>query len=83
MARGWKVPKHHKAFKVNAVDTTGCGDVFHGAYAFGLARNMSLEERIRFASATAALKASGDAGLAGIPSYEKVRRFLKTRTESQ
>jgi len=83
MVRGWKAPKHHKAFKVNAVDTTGCGDVFHGAYAFGLARNMSLEERVRLASGTAALKASGAAGLAGIPSYEKVRRFLKDEQNSQ
>jgi len=30
-------------FKVEATDTTGCGDVFHGAYAFGLSRNLPLE----------------------------------------
>ena len=53
------VPKvrHHPAFAVRAVDTTGCGDVFHGAYAASLARGESLEVRIRSASAAAALMA--------------------------
>ena len=60
--RGMPAPKHQRAFKVEAVDTTGCGDVFHGAYAFGLARNLSLEERLDLASAAAALKAGRDAG---------------------
>jgi sulfofructose kinase len=77
LARGWKSPKHWDAFKVNAVDTTGCGDVFHGAYAFGLARNLPLEERLELASAAAALKASREAGPAGIPSLQMVRRFLR------
>ena len=53
------VPKahHHPAFAVRAVDTTGCGDVFHGAYAASLARGDSLEAGIRSATAAAALMA--------------------------
>jgi len=82
MARGWAAPRHQKAFKVKAVDTTGCGDVFHGAYAFALARQMPLEERIRLASAAAALKATQENGLAGIPSFAKVRKFLKYESNS-
>jgi sulfofructose kinase len=50
---------HHPAFVVAATDTTGCGDVFHGAYAACLARGDCLEDRIRFASAAAALRAKG------------------------
>src|SRR2546428_2397833 len=75
--RRMPAPKHQRAFKVKAVDTTGCGDVFHGAYAFGLARNLPLEERLDLAAAAAALKAGRDAGPAGIPSLQLVRRFLR------
>jgi len=69
---------HQAAFKVKAVDTTGCGDVFHGAYASGLARGMDLPERIRFASAAAALKATQPGGQAGIPTRTAVEAFLRT-----
>ncbi len=76
LARGWPAPKYQPAFKVKAVDTTGCGDVFHGVYAFALARGMALEDRIRLAAATAALKATRAGGQAGIPSLSAVRRYL-------
>ena len=72
--------KHQPAFKVKAVDTTGCGDVFHGAYAAMLAREMSLPERIHFASAAAALKATQPGGQSGIPSRPAVESFLSEET---
>ena len=46
------------AFQVDTVDTTGCGDTFHGAYAAALSRGMGADERMRFASAAAAIKAT-------------------------
>lgn len=49
--------RHHPAFAVTAADTTGCGDVFHGAYAASLARGEPLDARVRCAAAAAALKA--------------------------
>ncbi len=72
------VVRHQSAFKVKAVDTTGCGDVFHGAYAAALARGMSAPDRIRFSSAAAALKAtqSGGAQL-GIPSLAQTLRLMR------
>jgi sulfofructose kinase len=76
LALGWPAPKHQPAFKVKAVDTTGCGDVFHGAYALALAQGLPLEERIRLAAATAALKATQPGGQTGIPSLRAVRRYL-------
>jgi len=48
---------HLPAYPVQAVDTTGCGDVFHGAYAHAIARDRSPESAIRFASAAAAAMA--------------------------
>ena len=69
-------PHHLPAFKVNVVDTTGCGDVFHGAYAAALARGLDLHERIRFSSATAAIKATAPGGQSGIPTRAAVEAFL-------
>ncbi len=68
--------KHLPAFRVEAVDTTGCGDVFHGAYAESLARGVPLIERLRWASAAAALKATRHGGQAGIPSAGQVKRLI-------
>ena len=70
--RPWHVP----AFRVRPVDTTGCGDVFHGAYAATLARGRSFEERLRVASAAAALKATQPGGQAGCPTARELDRFL-------
>ncbi len=67
-------PRYHPAFVVKASDTTGCGDVFHGAYAASLARGESLDQRIRFATAAAALKAK----LGDIPRLAQVRKFISS-----
>jgi sugar/nucleoside kinase (ribokinase family) len=69
-------PAHFPAYRVTATDTTGCGDVFHGAYAAALARGLALEERIRVASATAALKATQRGGQSGIPTWSEVQAWL-------
>ena len=68
--------RHQPAFEVRVVDTTGCGDVFHGAYAACLARGLSLDAAIRTAAACAALKAMQPGGRRGIPSAETVEAFL-------
>ena len=70
------------AFRVKIKDTTGCGDVFHGAYAAALVRHLPLLERLRLASATAALKATRAGGQAGIPTRSAVERFLRSRARS-
>jgi ribokinase len=67
---------HHPAFEVDVVDTTGCGDVFHGAYAVGLNEGWDIEQRIRFASAAAAIKATHPGGRQGIPNRAEVEVFL-------
>ena len=69
--------EHQPAFGVDVVDTTGCGDVFHGAYASALARGLSLDERVRFAAAAAAIKATKPGGQSGIPGRPTVEAFLR------
>jgi sulfofructose kinase len=68
--------QHQPAFEVNVVDTTGCGDVFHGAYAAALAQGIAPTARMRFASAAAALKATQRGGQAGAPTRDAVEKFL-------
>ncbi len=67
---------HLPAFPVPTVDTTGCGDVFHGAYAAALYWGWDLEQRVRLASACAALKARELGGRRGIPTAAEVQSFL-------
>jgi sulfofructose kinase len=72
------IARHQPAFKVKAVDTTGCGDVFHGAYAAALARGMSAPDRIRFATAAAGLKAGQSGGAqGGIPTLAQTLRLVR------
>ena len=70
--------KHVDAFKVNAVDTTGCGDSFMGAMLYQEAREAekSAEDKVRFAAAAAAVCASGFGGIPSMPSKEDVLRML-------
>jgi ribokinase len=64
------------AFKVKTVDTTGAGDVYHGAYIAGLLKQWPLESRMIFASACAAIKCTKPGGRTGIPTFRKVQTFL-------
>lgn len=63
----------------NVVDTTGCGDVFHGVYAAGLVLGWSPADRIRCASAAAALKTQKQGAQKGAPTMVELERFLESR----
>lgn len=63
--------------RVRARDTTGCGDVFHGAYALALAEGRAVPEAARFASAAAALKAEAGRGWNGMPGRAAVEELMK------
>ncbi len=69
---------HTPAFAVAAVDTTGCGDVFHGGYIYGLSRGWPLTRATRFAAACAALKTRALGGRAAIPTLSEVEALLAT-----
>jgi sulfofructose kinase len=75
--------RHFPAFKVDVFDSNGCGDTFHGAFALGIARNLTVEDAIQFASAAAALKAAAAGGKSrgwdALPTHDEVLRFLKSR----
>jgi sugar/nucleoside kinase (ribokinase family) len=70
------VAAHVPAYRVLVVDTTGCGDVFHGVYAAALARGAAIREALEAATAAAALKAGQLGAQAGIPTRAAVERFM-------
>ena len=68
---------HQAAFPVDVVDTTGAGDVFHGAYLYAYLQGWSAQTSMAFASATAALKCREAGGRAGIPARPQVEETLR------
>lgn len=63
---------HFPAYPVRAVDTSGAGDIFHGAFAYGLYRQFSLEENIRQSSMAAAISVQRRGSQLSIPTREEV-----------
>ncbi len=68
------------AFPVQAVDTLGAGDVFHGAFTLALAEGRDLRGALRFAAAAAALKCARVGGGMAAPQRIEVERLLGVET---
>ena len=74
----WENEIHREpAFVMDVVDTTGAGDVFHGAFIYGLLQDWPLTRIARFANAVAAMKCRELGGRAGIPALDEVMAFLE------
>lgn len=71
--------RHMDAFKVEAVDTLGAGDTFHGAFTLRLVETGDVVESMRFGAAAAALKCTRFGGLMGAATRPEVDAFLKAR----
>jgi sulfofructose kinase len=61
---------------VESLETTGCGDVFHGAYAAALASGKEILDCLRFASAAAAVFATRPSGWQHLPTAADVNRLM-------
>jgi sulfofructose kinase len=68
------------AFHVDAVDTTGAGDVFRGALMHGLLRREPPASLLRFANAAAAVSCTRAGAMDAVPALDDVQRMLETRT---
>ena len=69
----------YPAFLVEAVDTNGSGDVFHGAFSAAMMKGYSYKECCLFASATSAIKCTGVGARESVPNEAAVYSFLKER----
>jgi sulfofructose kinase len=64
------------AFVVNCVDTTGAGDIFHGAFCYAVLNRFSLEESLEFSNAMAALNCTVLGARGGIARSSEARRLM-------
>ena len=64
------------AFVVNCVDTTGAGDVFHGAFCYAVLQGMPMREALEFSNAMAALNCTALGARGGICGLEEVRALM-------
>jgi sugar/nucleoside kinase (ribokinase family) len=67
------------ALKVKPVDTTGAGDVFRGAFAYGIFKKWPLKKTAQVAAIVAGLKCTMVGGRAGIPTLKELSVFIQQR----
>jgi len=60
-------------FRVRAVDTTGAGDIFHGAFIYGLVQKWDVKETLEFSCAAAALNCLAPGARGGLATLEQIR----------
>ncbi len=77
-----KALERYPAFLVDAVDSNGSGDVFHGAFAFAIINKMRYNKACIFSSAVSALKCTKVGAREGVPTYAETIEFLKERGEN-
>jgi sulfofructose kinase len=65
------------AFVVNCVDTTGAGDVFHGAFCYSVLQNMPIDEALELCNAMAALNCTALGARGGIRTLEDARALIR------
>lgn len=63
------------ALEIKAVDTTGAGDIYRGAFAYGILHGLSLKECANFANIVAALQCTKLGNVSAIPSKEEIKLF--------
>ena len=64
-------------YAVTAVDTTGAGDVFRGAFIYALLRGDTPEQMLTFANAAAAVSCTREGAIGGVPTLGDVQGFLE------
>ena len=64
-------------FTVDCVDTTGAGDVFHGAFCYAVFESMPLRETLEFSNAMGALNCTALGARGGIATLKQARDFMR------
>ena len=75
--------EYSPAFLVDCVDTTGAGDVFHGAFCFAILTGMALNPALQFANAAAALNCTAIGARGHIPCVAEVNGLIHASTQGR
>jgi sulfofructose kinase len=67
---------YRPAYRVDAVDTTGAGDIFHAGFIYGLLQGWSLERKLDFACAAAALNCTATGARGGIQTVARIESLM-------
>ena len=67
------------ALKLKPVDTTGAGDIFHGAFTYGLSKGFDLEKCVRYANIAAGLSTQKMSARLSIPSLVEVSNYYNEK----
>jgi sugar/nucleoside kinase (ribokinase family) len=75
---------HQPAFLTDrTVDTTGCGDSFHGAFLYAYCQGWDVRYCAKFASAVASINSQCLGGRGGLPTLKQVEKFLADHSVSR
>ncbi len=66
------------AFRIEPVDTTGAGDIFHAGFIYGLLQGWPLQRQLDFACAAAALNCTAIGARGGIQSVASIEHLIAT-----
>ncbi|GBE24551.1 ribokinase [bacterium BMS3Bbin02] len=78
-----EVVRSFPGYDIEVVNTLGAGDVFHGAFALGVAESRAIVDIVQWSSAAAALKCMGSGMRDDIPTRDAIETFLNTHQETQ
>ena len=67
---------HLDAYKVKAIDTNGAGDIFHGAFAYGIDKKLELLDILKKSSMASAISVQSMGGQISIPTLAEVEKQL-------
>ena len=71
------------AFEVACADTTGAGDVFHGAFCYAILENMPMQQALDFANAAAAINCTAIGARGHVPVHAEVNALLTAAAEGR
>jgi sugar/nucleoside kinase (ribokinase family) len=73
---------HVPAPRIQAVDTLGAGDVWHGAFAWGLVKGLPMRDIVQWANLAAAMKCEVFGGVTGTPTWAQLRARAASETDT-